>query len=571
MKLIKKTTFLSILAYSMSVSGYDPDPIALEILLDQNTCNVSRSKPLSNSSDRKINNIAKNYKDSSTQLRIEELVKVSSLGCFESYNLTFFYALITYQNEDYNESAKLFDKLLQYEGISENNQKIIDSRVKRLKKQIRLALETERQRLQREAAEKAAREEAQRIVERNKEVERQKKERELERRLRKKLEEEAKAKERELEERIKKEIAERKAKEEETRQLRAKIEDQNKQLEKVENEATEALAITQAIDDFKDLEKLFNLSNELSDRSEVVKGVIECEKDFKNDEINKGRSNVKLKCYSDGVTLYSETNYKDGKKQGEEKSYFKDGKLRTRSNFNLGKLDGLYEVYSLMEDQSDDSEVSITHYKAFQGYYSEGTKQGKHVYYFSNQRLGKREFYESGVLEGEVVSYFKNGQLEERTTYKTGVFDGPFERYLEDGQPVIISNFKNGLKDGQEEIYHKETGQVLSRINYLRGDFNGPFEEFYPDGVVRLIGEFSRNKRVGLWEAFFNDGTLQLQTKYRNGKLNGIMEQYYEEGTLKVKVKYSNDKKNGEEVFFDKEGNVKNITSWRMGRVKPSN
>ncbi|GIS33288.1 MAG: hypothetical protein Ct9H90mP4_12020 [Gammaproteobacteria bacterium] len=108
MKLKKKTTFLSILAYSMSVSGYDPDPIALEILLDQNTCNVSRSKPLSNSSDRKINNIAKNYKDSSTQLRIEELVKVSSLGCFESYNLTFFYALITYQNEDYNESAKNF-------------------------------------------------------------------------------------------------------------------------------------------------------------------------------------------------------------------------------------------------------------------------------------------------------------------------------------------------------------------------------------------------------------------------------------------------------------------------------
>ena len=71
--------------------------------------------------------------------------------------------------------------------------------------------------------------------------------------------------------------------------------------------------------------------------------------------------------------------------------------------------------------------------------------------------------------------------------------------------------------------------------------------------MVRLIGEFSRNKRVGLWEAFFKDGTLQLQTKYRNGKLNGIMEQYYEEGTLKVKVKYSNDKKNGEEVFFDKE------------------
>ena len=96
---------------------------------------------------------------------------------------------------------------------------------------------------------------------------------------------------------------------------------------------------------------------------------------------------------------------------------------------------------------------------------------------------------------------------------------------------MIISNFKNGLKDGQEEIYHKETGQVLSRINYLRGDFNGPFEEFYPDGVVRLIGEFSKNKRVGLWEAFFNDGTLQLQTKYRNGKLNGIMEQYYDPNT----------------------------------------
>ena len=47
--------------------------------------------------------------------------------------------------------------------------------------------------------------------------------------------------------------------------------------------------------------------------------------------------------------------------------------------------------------------------------------------------------------------------------------------------------------------------------------------------------------------------------------------EYYEEGTLKVKVKYSNDIKNGEEVFFDKEGNVKNITSWRMGRVKPTN
>ena len=559
--------FFLIIQTSSAISD-NFDKAAVNKLLQVDPCNP-KFTAVTERVEKKVFKLGNKYAKKTAGLNdeIEDWVINNQLTCFERYNLTFFYALNLYRNGNYDPSEKLLIKLLDYKIPSENNSKIIKSRLNKVqeKKDEQIAdlrikelnddklkkqadLDAQRKRRAIEAKRQAAIEEK-----RQADLEAQRKQRAIEAKRQAAIEEKRQAdlNAQRMEAKQKQAAA--------SRQIKIPTEQKRKQ--EVNNTRASSSP-----------EENISQPQTLSSSGELLK-TKNCQDKESNQTKASGRSGIKKRCYEDG-TLFSSTSYIEGKKDGLEEIYFKNGKLKNKKYFVQGKLNGPEELY-LLENRLDkegkqlkdwEGKLIKNYYLLFKGSYLEGSKEGKHVYYHPNKQISRVENYKKGVFDGEIKSFFSDGLLKEKFVYKQGVFDGPYEKYKENGQPIIKLTYKNGQKNGLEEIYSEETGQLSYRTNFLKDKVDGNFEEYYPDGVIKLSGKFIRGKRAGEWEAYYPDGTLAIRSLYRSGKIQGPLEEYYEDGILKKITNYSFGKKNGLEENFDKNGMALSSKKWKSGK-----
>ena len=136
---------------------------------------------------------------------------------------------------------------------------------------------------------------------------------------------------------------------------------------------------------------------------------------------------LKIEYHADGKTINAVyTVDKNGIKQGDYESYYKNGKPSIKGTYVDGKEDGLWE------------------------------------YYYENGRLWKKCSYQNGEKDGLYVTYYENGQLGEKCFYKNGRKDGPYISYREDGRLDTKYVYKNGKRlHGQEaKKYLKEWNEA---------------------------------------------------------------------------------------------------------------
>ena len=521
------------------------DKTTVKKLLESNSCNPQFSA-VTEGIEKKVFKLGRKYGEKAADLNeeIEKWVRNTRLTCLERYNLTFFYALNLYRNGSYDASEKLLIKLLDYKIPSENNSKIIQSRLNKIEEKRDQQIETL---LIKELKEAEAKKQA------DLEAQRKQKATEAERLVA--LEEEAK-KQADLEAQ-RKQLNQKQAAA--SRQIKVSTEQKRKQ------EINHTRAPLPSKENVNQPKVLLTSNKPIKTKN--------CEDKEANQTKTSGRSGIKKRCYEDG-TIFSSTNYIEGKKDGLEEVYFKNGKLKNKKYFFQGKLNGYEEQY-VLENKLDKEGKQVkdwngnsikNYYMEFKGSYKEGSKEGKHIYYHPNKKISRVENYKKGVFDGEIESFFSNGLIKERIVYKKGVYDGTYEKYKEDGQPIIKLTYKNGNKHGLEEIYNEESGQLSFRTNFLKDKVAGDFEEYYPDGVIKLSGKYNRGKRAGEWEAYYPDGTLSIRSSYRSGKIEGPLEEYYENGILKKITNHSFGKKHGLEEHFDKDGKAISSKQWRSGK-----
>ena len=140
-----------------------------------------------------------------------------------------------------------------------------------------------------------------------------------------------------------------------------------------------------------------------------------------------------LREYHNNGRIYSEINYKDGKKHGLFRTWFDNGQLHDSAYFENDSLIG-YGV----------------------SYYHNGVKNYEEQRNKSHKKFGYFKFwYDNGVLGS--IEYFINGQLH-----------GEWKKYYKTGQPEFILNYVHGEKDGKC-IYFKENGDTLRVEIYDKG------------------------------------------------------------------------------------------------------
>lgn len=99
--------------------------------------------------------------------------------------------------------------------------------------------------------------------------------------------------------------------------------------------------------------------------------------------------------------------------------------------------------------------------------YKNGKKNGLEKTWFSSGNPKESGYYINGVKNGLHTVFYDNGKLKFTCTYKTGEFDGSFCQWYENGSPYQQKNYFEGSESGSQKTWNRD-GSLYS--NYVVKD-----------------------------------------------------------------------------------------------------
>ena len=246
---------------------------------------------------------------------------------------------------------------------------------------------------------------------------------------------------------------------------------------------------------------------------------------------------------------------------GVSKTYFQNGKLNTLSTYSYTKnalakydlgLNGPYESYN-------EEGVLIS-----KGQYIDGRKNGEWRFYFFDGKLSEVKTYKDDFGVGTWTSYhYSNGKValtevfndekyywpvphttryneQGKVVYeKELLLDGRgFEKsYFDNGTPNDITIYYHGPSEISEYYAYFETGR-LKRKTYLRAKNDTLSAEYFEDGSMKhlnLTPNIGSGNTKQLMATYYSPGKMQSQSyyTYKDGITDQHIEQFYENGNFK--------------------------------------
>ena len=316
-------------------------------------------------------------------------------------------------------------------------------------------------------------------------------------------------------------------------------------------------------------------------------------------------------------------NYKEGRRNGEFKTFLKNSKSAGSVIYKDGKIIKSTLIKS-MKDNASFSPISYVNYdldtsysigkvdfpnkllKTYYMYNKKGVLNGDSIKYYEEGNIQSIVPYKNNLVEGLIIRYYENGNIKEEVNYKNDKMNGEAKSYDENGKLNGKTIFKDDVK--LEEEVHKENeilkntfknGEVVKQdICSLNGNvkerrvLNGnemEYSSFYENGNVKqkiltkdkvIIKEqlYARNGNIMLNSFFSMDGKpiKEVFEYYPDGKLfrkitsinemlDGDYLEYYANGNLKNKAFFKNDKQEGEYIAYYKNGAIMQKVLYKNG------
>ena len=98
--------------------------------------------------------------------------------------------------------------------------------------------------------------------------------------------------------------------------------------------------------------------------------------------------------------------------------------------------------------------------------FKNGKENGIEKEYYKNGRLKRETPYTDSKANGIEKKYYENGRLAGETPYTDGKLNGVVKEYYETGELLREAPYKNGEHDGVAKIYDKN-GQLREKHFYL--------------------------------------------------------------------------------------------------------
>jgi antitoxin component YwqK of YwqJK toxin-antitoxin module len=143
-----------------------------------------------------------------------------------------------------------------------------------------------------------------------------------------------------------------------------------------------------------------------------------------------------------------------------------------------------------------------------------GKKNGNWKTYFTNGRLAAVENYKDDTLHGLQTHYSPEGGYKARSNYNMGIKVDSFLLYNSNG----LLNFEEyrdstGTPQGQFRVYDTN-GQLIQLGQYKDGKFDGEFRTFYQTGKLKTIEHYRQGERIGTWIGLSTKGDTTKLEQY---------------------------------------------------------
>ena len=283
--------------------------------------------------------------------------------------------------------------------------------------------------------------------------------------------------------------------------------------------------LTEEFDKDKNLYKIGNLKDGLKEGKwtfyylERDRKLLQKEIEYKN-----GVENGKFSEFYLYGGLKKEGQYINGNKEGEWKTYDKDGDIILKESYKNGQLHGEFE-----------RRIKSHSIRIF-GQYINGKREGKWCKTddWSTIKLN----YKDGVKDGKYSISKLVGMCPEEDYYPVKSFNG---------------EFKNGRREGKWTFYYLE-GELKEEREYKNGSRNGLCKEYSKEGKIERISNYKAGIKDGEYKEFDYNEKLCLEGTYSNGKKDGLWKNYETSEFLLYKDDMLIDK-NSKDFFQTKESN----------------
>ncbi len=147
------------------------------------------------------------------------------------------------------------------------------------------------------------------------------------------------------------------------------------------------------------------------------------------------------------------------------------------------------------------------------GVYINGYKDGEWRSFYANGVLKSVSNFSNGCRDGYYSDYAENGVLLLKGTYKNGLKDGWWEIFHFNGVLQAKGYYLNDIPEGEWETFY-ENGVRESVGSYKDGKQSGYWKFWAPNGIQHSEGTYISGKKEGEWTFYETGGTRKV--KYVN-------------------------------------------------------
>ena len=300
--------------------------------------------------------------------------------------------------------------------------------------------------------------------------------------------------------------------------------------------------------------------------------------------------------YKNG-SIKSESNFVNGVKKGISKRYALNGKIESIKNFSIDSLSGSMdiELIKLYKDYFPNSYkeklVGGFYNNMKQGMFREydslgtvingfiyrndtilaeglilanGTYEGDWRTNYGSGKLKSKGKYIKGAKNGIWIYYFENGKIQQKGKFKNEIPSGEWTWYYKNGALKRIEYYRKGKLEGSQ-IEYDINGNEITNGEFYNGLREGPW--FYHVGGYKEIGEFTLGFKMNVWKHYYKSGKIAFVGEYDEGQPKGKHIYYYENGVQSLKGKYVAGEKNGTWRKYAENGELLEYLRYKRGKL----
>lgn len=184
----------------------------------------------------------------------------------------------------------------------------------------------------------------------------------------------------------------------------------------------------------------------------------------------------------------------------------------------------------------------------------DGKRDGANKTYYKDGQIKSEEFWKNGKQDGLNKFYFESGKLKAEMSYRDDKKDGPTKSYYETGNLEFEGVFKNDKQEGLWKYYYP-SGKLQSEMIY-KNDKPEAAKIYYESGKLKEEKSLKDGKQEGVGKTYYENGQLETEMFWRNDLPEGIGKQYSESGKLLTELLFENGRAISKKEF-DEAGKLK--------------